>query len=195
MSKKSILSLILLLLCSSYISLAQYKYEREYRIRKAQFPESALGFLEERIKGARQIRFYKETDSTKVSFEAKFKKDRLRYSIEFDQDGKLEDVEIRIKEVDIPEDSFEKITAYFQNEFKKYRIRRMQQQYPLQDNNTEETLKIAFQNLLIPWLNYEFIVEGKKEKKFEQYEVLFDAAGNFLKIRKSLPPNYDHVLY
>jgi len=193
MKKFRIVVLVMLLFQGTLC--AQNKYEREFRIRKTQFPEKAIGFIEDRLNDARKIRFYKETDSAKVSYEAKFKKDRLRYSIEFDQDGKLEDIEILIKEVDIPEDSFKNITLYLQKEFKKYRIRRMQQQYPLVDNNTEKTLENAFQNIILPSINYEFIVAGKKDKKYEQYEVLFNASGNFIKLRKSLPPNYDHVLY
>ena len=183
-----------LLFCGCFV-FAQNKYEREYRIRKVQFPENALAFIETKLEDARHVRFYKETDSSKISYEAKFKKDRLHYSIEFDEDGKLEDVEIRIKEIDIPRETFEKITSYLEEEFITYRIRKIQQQYPLLDNNTKKTLDDAFQNLLLPSLNYELIIAGKTEKKYNQYEVLFDAAGNFIKLRKSLPPNYDHVLY
>lgn len=195
MNSISIKIFVLLVFTVGLCSFAQNKYEREFRIRKVQFPEKALHFIQDRLTDARQIRFYKETDSAKVSYEAKFKKDRLKYSIEFDKDGNLEDVEIRIKEIDIPEDSFLEISKYLQKRFTKFRIRRIQQQYPLLNNDTEQTLENAFQNLLLPSLNYELIVAGKKERSFEQFEVLFDAQGQFIKLRKSLPPNYDHVLY
>jgi hypothetical protein len=39
------------------------------------------------------------------------------------------------------------------------------------------------------------MVTGKKENNYEDFEILFDAIGTFKTIRKSLPPNYDHVLY
>lgn len=174
---------------------AQNKYEREFRIRKSQFPENALSYISEKLEDARRIRFYKETDSSKVSFEAKFKKDRLRYSIEFDEKGVLEDIEIEIKPVDIPDSSFSKITSDLSNRFSKYRIRKIQQQYPNLNGDTETTVKNAFQNLMLPSIKYELIVAGKKSKSYEQFEILYDAEGRFEKLRKSLPPNYDHVLY
>ncbi|NHF58703.1 hypothetical protein FK220_005090 [Flavobacteriaceae bacterium TP-CH-4] len=179
----------------SFSGIAQNKYEREHRIRKAQFPEKALSYISEKLVGAKKIRFYKEIDSTKVSYEVKFKKDRLRYSVEFSEEGVLEDVEILIKEVDIPNDTFARIQQYLQKEFTKYHIRRMQQQYPLGGDSPETTINNAFQNLMLPSIKYEFIVAGKQDKEYHQYEVLFDNKGNFEKLRKSLPANYDHVLY
>ena len=174
----------------------QYKYEREHRIKKNQFPAEAHALIEEQLAEARRIRYYRETDSTKVSYEAKFKVDRLHYSVEFDQQGKLEDVEILIKEVDIPNASFKNITDYLDDNFEKYRIRRIQQQYPVSENESVElTIKNAFQNLLLPTIRYELIIAGRKDKGFEDFEILFDADGNFLKMRKSLPVNYDHILY
>lgn len=188
--------LCVLFLLFGLFSFAQNKYEREYRIRKVQFPKKALGYIEEKLTDAKRIRFYKETDSAKVSYEAKFKKDRLWYSIEFDQQGGLEDIEILIKAIDIPDETFSRVNNYLTEHFKKYRIRKIQQQYPFAEGETpESTIKNAFQNLMLPSINYELIVAGKKEKNFEQFEVLFDSEGTFKSIRKSLPPNYDHVLY
>jgi hypothetical protein len=196
---KSILHLIailLLLLCSTHSASAQKnKYEREYRIKKSQFPEKALKYIDEKLEDARRIRFYKETDSTKTSYEAKFKKDRLKYSVEFSEEGVLEDIEVLIRAVDIPDDSFSEMNGYLKRNFRKYRIRKIQQQYPMGENDAETTVKHAFQNLMLPYIKYELIVAGKKEKGYARYEVLFDAEGRFENIRKSLPPNYDHVLY
>ena len=185
----------LCLLCLWNIQ-SQNKYEREYRIKKNQFPTNALTFIEDQLKDARQIRYYRETDSAKISYEAKFKLDRLRYSVEFDEQGQLEDVEILIKEVDIPNSSMAEITQFLDSEFTKYRIRRLQQQYPVSEHESiEQTLKNAFQNLLIPSIRYELIIAGKKTRGFEDFEILFNAEGKFLEMRKSLPANYDHILY
>ena len=190
------LPVLLLLLMLGNTSQAQYKYEREHRIRKSQFPANALRFIEKKLEDARQVRFYREVDSIKISYEAKFKLDRLRYSVEFDQQGRLEDVEILIREIDIPEESLQAIKEYLSTNFQKYRIRRIQQQYPVSDAEpTAITLRNAFQNLLLPTNRYELIVAGRKDKGFNDYEILFNAEGEFLSIRKSLPANYDHVLY
>lgn len=189
--------LLAVLFAFSYLSVfGQYKYEREHRIKKNQFPEAAHTFIEDYLENARKIKFYRETDSSKTSYEAKFKVDRLHYSVEFDEKGQLEDIEILIKEVDIPNDSYDKMTEFLETNFSKYRIRKIQQQYPASETETiEKTLENAFQNLIFPTIRYELMVAGKKEKGFEDYEILFDADGELLKMRKSLPVNYDHILY
>ena len=85
------------------ITFGQNKYERESRIDKSDFPKSAYLLIEDYLKDAKRVRFYQETDSTKKSFEAKFKKGRLHYSVEFDAQGTLEDVEFKIKDNQFPD--------------------------------------------------------------------------------------------
>jgi hypothetical protein len=185
----------ILVLCASF-SFAQNKYEREFRIKKDQFPASAIDLLDTHIKDRKRLKFYKETDGTKGSYEAKFKKDRLWYSMEFDIDGTLEDIEITIEPLDIPSEVLANITMYFNKAFSKHRVKKTQQQYLASaEEKSRKTLRNAFQNLLIPSLNYEIIVSGKEDKSYLDYEVLFDAQGNFINRKKQLPPNYDHVLY
>lgn len=193
--KKFRIMLILLFLGSGILP-AQHKYERTYRIRKVQFPEKALDYISEKLKDIRRLRYYRETDSSKISYEAKFKKDRLWYTAEFNKEGVLENIEIQIKPVDIPDDSFVKIETYLRNSFAKHRVHKLKQQYLITDEESvETTIKNAFQNLMLPSINYELEVSAKKKKHYEQFEILFDFEGNFKSIRKSLPPNYDHVLY
>lgn len=185
--------MFLLGLCNAQ---AQYKYEREYRIKKSEFPNNALELISEKIKDAKRIKFYKETDSTKISYEAKLKKDKLWYSIEFSQEGVLEDIEILIDVVDIPNDTYHNIEKYLKANYSKFKIKRLQQQYPTSlGENAETTVKNAFQNLMLPSTNYELVIAGKKDRNYLDYEILFDSEGNFISKRTSLPPNYDHVLY
>jgi len=175
---------------------AQNKYEREYRIKKSEFPSNALDLISNKIEDAKRVKFYKEMDSTKISYEAKLKKDKLWYSIEFSEKGILEDIEILIDPVDVPNDAFQNIENYLKANYSKYKIKRLQQQYPTTtDEDVETTLKIAFQNLLLPTTNYELVIGGQKDRTYLDYEILFDSEGNFKKSRTSLPLNYDHVLY
>jgi hypothetical protein len=193
---KNLPIILALFLINISVGFAQNKYEREFRIRKSQFPVVAHDLIKDKITDAKRLRYYKEIDSAKISFEAKFKKDRLWYSVEFNEDGALEDIEILIKPIDIPSDTYTKIEDYLDREYAKYKIKRLQQQYLATPNEAVEiTLKNAFQNLMLPSINYELIVSGKKDRSYIQFEFLFDAQGNFLNKRQSLPPNYDHVLY
>jgi len=181
-------------LCFQFVN-AQYKYEREFRIRKSQFPAVAISTIENNVIAAKRLKFYKETDSLKVSFKAKLKKDRLWYSIGFDKDGTLQDIEILIKSTDIPNDTYSMMESYLNNNFLKYRIKKIKQQYSSNNDSLEKTFKNAFQNLILPSNNYKIVIVGKKEEGYIDYEIQFDAEGNFKKIRTSLPSNYDHILY
>ncbi|UCD60587.1 MAG: hypothetical protein JSV59_11995 [Flavobacteriaceae bacterium] len=196
MNKFRFLLLTIMALFQYSLGFSQVKVEREHRIKKNQFPEAAHDFIKDKLNDAKKIRFYKETDTTKITYEAKFKKDKLHYSVEFDESGKLEDIEILIKEVDVPKDSWSNITKFLREKFDRYKIRKIQQQYPVTSNETAETtLNNAFQNLLIPSLNYEIMVRGKIHDNHADFEILFGAEGDFIKMRESLPANYDHVLY
>ena len=187
--------IVFLLLCLPFWVLSQNKYERETRIDQAGFPAEALDLVSPYVQDAKRPRFYRETDSAKVSYEIKFKKGRLLYSVEFDQNGKLEDVEFIIKKTDIPEDSWGNIQNWLNSEFQKSKVKKIQQQYPVGQESPAERLKDAFQNLILPYIRYELVFSAQKEKGFQLYEGLFDANGKLLKLRKSLNPQYDHILY
>ena len=177
------------------LSFAQYTYEREFRIRKSQFPSAAHAVIDDYVEGAKRLKFYQETDSNKVSFKAKLKKDKLWYNLDFDKEGVLKKIEILINTTDIPNDTYSNIEKYLNNNFYKYRINKLQQQYYLNSDTLEETFKNAFQNLILSSNMYEIVIAGKKEKGYLDYEIQFDADGNFKKKRKVLPSNYDHILY
>ncbi|WP_350286411.1 hypothetical protein [uncultured Croceitalea sp.] len=187
--------LIVFFLVSIVASLAQTKQERELRIAEDELPENVLQHLKDYITSAKRLRFYKEQDGTKSSYEVKFKKDKLHYSVEFDENGTLEDVEFIIKPTDIPEDTYLSITAYLNKTFKKPRVKKIQQQYLAKDGTHKNVLKNAFQNLLIQQLNYELIISSKDDSGFNEYELTFNAEGKHLLTRKAVKSKYDHVLY
>ena len=185
----------ILFVLSFSCAFAQVKNEREFRIKPSELPKTVETQLTPHMDGAKRIRYYQEIDGEKKSFEAKFKKGRLRYSVEFDELGALEDAEFIIGKTDIPNETWSAIENYLGNEFKKFTIKKIQQQYPVADKSSTQVLKEAFQNLILPYINYELVVSGKKNQVFEQFEILFDSDGTFLSIRKSIRPKYDHVLY
>lgn len=194
MKKSNILLLTLFFFCANILS-AQLKYEKEFRIRKSQFPEKALLLVLENVTQAKKLKFYKEINASEISFDAKFKKDRLWYNIQFSEDGVLENITLKINSIDIPEESYKQMTDYLKNTFNTYKIKNIQQQY-LVDKKDSEILKIAFQNLITPNIKYELTIQGKKNKKnSEEFQVLFDSDGKCIASKKSLPPNYDHILY
>lgn len=196
MNRYKSIVIVLVTLLMAWTSIAQVKVERQHRIKKTQFPQVAHEFMKEKLKDLKNIRFYKETDTSKVSYEAKFKKDKLFYGLGFDEYGKLQDIVIIIKYLDIPKETWTNITLVLEEKFNKYKVRQMQQQYPVTSSqNIDITLKNAFQNLMIPSINYELLVSGKIDDERMDYELLFSANGDFVRMKESLPANYDHVLY
>ena len=188
--------LILLFITLGAAAHSQVKYEREFRILREQFPQASLESVQPYLDGVRKLRFYKEIDSSRRSYEIKFKKDRLHYSVEFNEQEALEDVEVIIKPVDIPEEAWTTITKDLDSKWSKYKVRKIQQQYPREAFTSDsETFQKAFQNLILPEIRYEIVVRGKTEDGYRDYELLYDATGDLLLMRESLPPNYDHVLY
>lgn len=176
-------------------AISQAKQEREFKIEENEFPKKAKGIIETYLADSKRIRFYKEIDGDKVSYEVKFKKDKLKYSIEFSEGGNLEDIEFVIKEVDIPSDSFEMITNYLEANHKKNRIKKIQQQYLNNIGNPKELLRVAFQNLILPEINYEIIVATKDDKGYAEYEITFNSEGKHILSRRLVKQKYDHVLY
>lgn len=184
--------LLIAMLVGTYTLTAQVKQENEHRILKSNFPNEGLDILKENMIQTKRIKYYKEIDSAETRFTVKFKKDRLWYAIAFNEIGELNNVSLRIKVIDIPNESYDNIIAYLDKNFTKYKVKKMHQQY-INNGSIDKTLKDAFQNLMTPSLNYEIEVAAKKEK--EELVILFNADGVFKKSAKLLPKNYDHVLY
>lgn len=179
-----------------FTGFSQVKSEREFRIKKSQFPAASLEVARPYLEGVRKLRYYKEIDVDRTSYELKFKKARLHYSVEFSDSGDLEDIEIRIKPVDLPQESWDAIRNHLSGTFQKYRVRKIQQQYRRASFESDSiTFRNAFQNLLLPDIRYELIVYAKTDEGYRDFEITYDANGNFIMMKKSLPPNYDHVLY
>ncbi len=169
--------------------------EREHRIRKSQFPPANIGLM---LNGSKtnKMRYYKEVDSLGTTYILKFKMARLNYFLSFDDFGKLKISGFRVKEVDIPEETVQKIKAYLSDSYEKSRIKRIFQQYPptiTEDHRPE--LKDTFQNLLLPSNVYKLIVIGKNDNKNKEYDLWFNADGILIRKRQALPMNHDRVLY
>ncbi len=174
------------LILLSFLCLVQvgFSQKKESRIKKEDFPETGYSLISEYLTTAKRIRLCKITEGDTKSFRVKLKKGQLHYMVNFDGNGDLVDVAFGIKEYDIPEDSWTAINDYLNSHYPKLRIKNIQQQHPLTEQDPEKTLHEAFQNLMLPHINYEIVFSSKKEQKFQSYEALFDANGNLVIVRK-----------
>lgn len=188
--------LLILLFFASTSNFAQVRVERQHRIKKSQFPSEAIETILENSNDIKRLKFYREVDSAQKTYTAKFKRSRLFYEMNFDKNGELKSLGFNVKQIDIPEESFERVRNYLSQNFEKSKVRKMLQLYPSgEKNNLEKDIRDVFQNLMTTNMMYKLLVRGKKDGKPADYNIIFDSEGSFKSMKKSLPPNYDRVLY
>ncbi len=192
MKFKNIVLFLLIFLASIGLK-AQTKNEQETRINADDFPEKGLALLQYLPKKIKRLKYYKETDNDKNSFEAKLKFNKRKYSIEFDELGNLEDIEITVKPNKINRKILKTIESYFDNNFTKHRFLKIQKQFLKESSLSDlEVLKLAVDNLEETDTNYEIIVQVNTNSI---KEFTFDKTGSVILIRTVESSSYDHVLY
>lgn len=187
--------LIVVFLVGCYSS-AQEKVERQHRIKKSQFPSEALALITQNSTELKRLKFYREVDTAQKTYTAKFKKSRLFYEIDFDQNGEFKSIAFNVKQVDVLEDSYQNIKEYLSQNFEKAKIRKMLQQYRKGiDDDSEKIIKNAFQNIINNTISYRLLIRAKKDGNSADYKITFNSDGEFEQLQKALPANYDRVLY
>jgi hypothetical protein len=177
-------------------SFSQVKNEKEDRIHASEFPEKTSTYFNTISQDVKYLKYYKETDGSKKSYEVKFKYRREHYSVEFDTLGNLEDIEVVIKKKHIPKEIKTVIWRYFENNFKKTTLVKVQKQYV---NTTKNTDKQFIRHILEKPFNkhthFEIIAEIKTKRIHELREFTFDRNGKFEKSRLVTTSSYEHALY
>ena len=183
--------LFLAMLCLNSIAIAQVKYEKEARIPIHDLPLTVQVLLPQLTQDAKRIRYYHEFDGEKESFEVKLKKHGSHFSIEFSQDGVLEDIEMRIPISELPTPVLETIGKQFQ----RHKLTRIQKQFTHpKGQDPKQTLQGVFNGLIRPTA-YEIVVNGKTNSGYKQVEFLIDINGKLLKKRNVITKDYEHVVY
>lgn len=195
MTKWFAFSLILLLPMIPNVGFGQdQKQEVEKKIQAAEMPESALSLLKPYLKTATRIKYYKETDIDHESYECKLKFEGLRFSIEFEPQGRLEDIEVLVSIENVASEAHDKILEYLQ-QFRRFRVRRVQLQFK-PDSTTDARFIdeiVKARNLKSP--NHEIVVDIKDESGWSTFEMLFDHSGVFLSQRMVIGRQTDNILY
>lgn len=164
------------------------KIEREESITKEEFPSKAYTVVQSLNTDNKQVRYFKETDGERSSYEAKFKLNGRRYSVECDTEGNIQDVEITIKKKEISKAIWNLIKKELAKENERFKVTKIQEQYVKSDDLKNHIN--AGQND-----NYEISVSFKSKRKIYRKEYLFNAAGEVLKIRDVKRQEYDFLLF
>ncbi len=193
---RTFILVIVSIFCWQLVTYAQVKDEHEKRIKKEQLPKSIAETISHLPSGIKKVKFYEERDGNRQSFEAKFKYNAEFYSIEFDTLGKLEDIEVIIKPKNFQNGARKAIVDYFNKEFKKTKLLKIQKQYVFSDSISAEDFitSVLEKNIKTP-INYEIVAEVTSKEKRNLLEFTFDETGKLLKTRTVVSPNYNYVLF
>jgi hypothetical protein len=174
--------IVVLFFFTPVLVFSQVKVEKELKIQRSRVPVKALDWLEDAIDQKKQLKWYYETDGDHQSFEAKFKRKGRSYSVEFDTDGVVEDIEIIEHWRKLPLLVRNNISDYLQAEFSKSRIDKVEFQY----SGTEEALKNweNYSGVDQIVIKYEVEFYGKEANNKKFWEGLFDKDGNILNRRE-----------
>lgn len=183
--------LFFLLLLFGYTATAQVKYEKEERIQKEALPTAVVKLLPLMETHAKRMRYYREFDGESISYEVKFKKHDAHFSVEFNQDGQLEDIEMLMSKAALPASVLETVKTHFQS----VKLTRIQKQFVHpKGGNPARTLQAVFENQIAPTA-YELEISGKTQNGYRQFELLVAPTGKLLKKSTILTKDYEHVVY
>ncbi len=148
------------------------KQEAETRITRDGFPASALRWLEPVTQRARNVRYFRQSDGTDLTFEVKFRIGSETWSVEFLEDGTFEEAERLIAERDLPEG----VTGHLDRRFRTWKTTRIQARH---QPDTQEPAVAAWFRDPTAANGYEVEVEGRNGAEIGHFELTFDADGSF----------------
>lgn len=173
----------------------QIKYEKEYRLKRVEVPQNAKAFIT-KLNFVSKIKWYREEGLNSNSIEAKTKNNSKKYSIEFDDKGILEDIEIEIDWNEIDKDALKVICEYFNDNFQKHSVSKIQLQLiGNPDLLAEKIDKQIFEVAEGIDINYEIVAKVKENRKYQLMEFLFNDEGIIIKKSIITIKNTDNLEY
>ena len=171
------------------------KMERETRAKKSEVPERAIAFIES-ISHDVSPKWFWEGIMFPTSYEAKFKFNKAKYSIEFDTLGNLEDVEILAVYEDLPLVVRNEVDESLLEIYEKSKITRVQTQWSGKENDiiTAINNNFSFASTQLT-VRYEIELKLKQEGRWRLEEWTVDANGKIISQVIVVTPRTDHLEY
>lgn len=192
------LFIIIIILSSAFVQAQDKKIEKEEGIDRKDMPEAASFLIEKIPEKAKRLRYYYQTDGEEESYETKFRFKRSIFSVEFGKDGKLQDVEVTLKERQLPRISLENIQNYLKVNHERHKLEKIQAQYLPRNTSENVAEKVFLKSLSFDSQqpdNYEIIVAVKNKGKLKKFEMLFDKNGEFKSEREIIRNSYDYLIF
>ena len=188
--------LLIITFCSFLVLAAagQVKDEKEVRLKPDEVPSSILESVEDYLDKSKKVKFFAETDNEKKSYEVKLQIGGSKYSIEFDESGKLEDIEKTIVFSSLITDTGDNITEHL-NTYSKHRICKIQKQFSSTTKENAQVIEEALLNEKADLIRYELEVDIRKNGKWTSFEMLFSDDGGFISKRRIIRRSSEFILY
>lgn len=195
-TRQSVLTSITIfsLISFSPVLIAQEKYEKESRIHSEDVPQPAIMFMDSSVFSHEKIKWFKEEGLEKTSFEAKFRSKKVRYSIEFDSLGIVEDIEMEVDFEVLSAVLQDRISSHLGESCTAFTIEKIQLQY------SGENLVLfssdpnkASENEFV--IRYEVVVKCRNDRNVELMEYLFNDQGQPILVSKIVLKNSSHLEY
>ncbi len=172
---------------------AQEKIERERGIGADDVPKQAVKWLDDAFEGEKKVQWYEEQSADKLSYEAKFDWNQHFYSVEFDSEGIIEDIEVVQKWEDLPENVQTELKKFFKKTFSRHRIEKIQLQYTGSPDDLEDLMdEDESEDITI---RYELEYYGVNHEGKKVWEGLFDDKGALIEQRKIVQRPTDNLNY
>lgn len=170
----------------------QQKFERESRISKSDLPAFAVDF-QSLFKDNQSMKWYREEGLNRESIETKYRRNGKVFSVEFDTLGVIEDVEIKTKLNELPEQVQENICNTLEKESDSYAIDKIQRQYTGSQSDLEQTALSG--ECADCTTNYEVVVRMKHDEQLVSFEYLFDHEGSVITRSEIVIQTSSHLEY
>jgi hypothetical protein len=164
------------------LTYSQEKYEKEIRLKSDEVAQSLKQKFSSIYGDDIKAKWYRESNLEEVSFEAKFKYNNYYHSVEFDSLGNVEDIEIAIAYNSLEKDIKSNIDTYFNSNYLKHKIIKVQKQYSGSIETLKEAAVKGVEDEVV--VKYEIEFYGKTDNTKELWEGLFNQSGQFLHKRK-----------
>ena len=191
LEKSALFLLFIPFLCLN--GFGQEKLEKESRLKSSEVPTKARRLVDN-ILNKKKLKWYLEEGLTEKSIEAKFILMNKKYSVEFDTDGNLQDIEIEVKWNTLTPIQKERIQQKLTTSCQRFAIRKVQEQYLAKDviglikNNRWNDLN------QIP-SRHELVVKCKNTSLVKLVEYLFSDKGELISNSNIIFKNATHLEY
>jgi len=177
------------------VSAQDIKNENEKSINREDMPTSSLTMINRFWNKEKKVDFYRQKNGEMISYEAKLEWNGHQYSIEFDSEGSLVNVEQLIDFNDIPVASQNTITEELSKQYTRFRFIRIQRQYSAEEADDryeilEDVIDEDYEDLII---RFEIVVDAQNKAVMGSFESLFDEHGNMIQKRRIVRRSLDNI--